>query len=123
MTERQKPAGAAHAQTLRLASSIDGHDDYASDITGRVTWQDMEIRSMSQAADALGKMVQMLGVPPTATWQRIPGVERSDVAEWITLLEQGDPVTRLQETLERQREAAPPSEGPTPESLPDAPAA
>lgn len=124
VTERQKPAGAAHAQTLRLAAAIDGHDDYATDITGRVTWQDMEIRSMSQAADALGKMVQMLGVPPTATWQRIPGVERSDVAEWIELLEQGDPVTRLQQTLERQQQASElPDGSPPPESVPDAPAA
>lgn len=105
VTERQKAAGAAHAQTLRLASALDGHDSYATDYTGRVTWQDMEIRSMSQASDALGKMVQMLGVPPTATWQRIPGVEKSDVAEWVKLLEEGDPVTRMQQMLERQAAA------------------
>ena len=47
ITERQKSAGASHAQTLKLAAALDGHTDYATDITGRVTWQDMEIRSMS----------------------------------------------------------------------------
>lgn len=102
VTERQKSFGQSHAQVLRLSAALVGEDDYATDITGRVTWQDMEIRSMSQAADALGKMVQMLGVPPTATWARVPGVEKADVEEWKRLLEEGDPVTRLQVQLERQ---------------------
>jgi len=102
ITERQKSAGAAHAQTLKLAAALDGHRDYATDITGRVTWQDMEIRSISQAADALGKMVQMLGVPPTATWARIPGVEKQDVVEWIELADRGDPITKMQQRLEQQ---------------------
>jgi hypothetical protein len=107
VTERQKSFGQSHAQALRLAAALDGADEYATDITGRVTWQDMEIRSMSQAADALGKMVQMLGVPPTATWGRVPGVEKSDVEEWKRLLEEGDPVTRLQQQLERQAASRP----------------
>jgi hypothetical protein len=102
ITERQKSAGAAHAQTLKLAAALDGHSDYATDVTGRVTWQDTEIRSISQAADALGKMVTMLGVPPTATWNRIPGVERNDVQEWIELAERGDPITKMQERLDMQ---------------------
>lgn len=119
VTEREKSAGSSHAQTLRLGSAIDGHDDYATDMTGRVTWQDMEIRSMSQAADALGKMVQMLGVPPTATWQRIPGVEKSDVTEWVRLLEEGDPVTQLRDQLERQMAAAEASGTPPPEPPPE----
>lgn len=102
VTERQKNAGAAHAQALRLAAALEGNDDYATDVTGRVTWQDMEIRSISQAADALGKMVQMLGVPPTATWGRIPGVEKSDVQEWVRLAERGDPITQLQMRLAEQ---------------------
>lgn len=102
VTERQKSFGAAHAQALRLAAALESHDEYATDVTGRVTWQDMEIRSISQAADALGKMVQMLGVPPTATWGRIPGVEKSDVQEWVRLAERGDPITQLQMRLAEQ---------------------
>jgi len=106
VTERQKSFGASHAQMLRLAVALEGDEQYSADPTGRVTWQDMEIRSMSQAADALGKLVQMLGVPPTATWGRIPGVEKTDVAEWIRLAEEGDPITRMQQQLERQRMSA-----------------
>jgi hypothetical protein len=105
VTERQKSAGASHAQALRLASALSDYDEYATDVTGRVTWQDTEIRSISQAADALGKMVQMLGVPPTATWNRIPGVEKSDVQEWVKLAEAGDPITKMQVELERQAAA------------------
>lgn len=102
VVERQKSAGSSHAQTLRLAAAQEGHDEYARDVTGRVTWQDMEIRSMSQAVDALGKAATMLLIPPSALWSRIPGVEKSDVDEWIRLAEEGDPITRMQAQLTRQ---------------------
>ena len=106
VTERQKSFGASHAQMLRLAVALEGDESYSADPTGRVTWQDMEIRSMSQAADALGKMAEMLHVPPTALWALVPGVEKTDVAEWIKLAEQGDPVTKMVERMERQRATA-----------------
>jgi len=107
VTERQKSVGASHAQALRLAAAVTGHDDYAADPTGRVTWQDMEIRSMSQAVDALGKAATMLMVPPSELWPRIPGVEKSDVEEWKRVAEQGDPVTRMQAELMRQAGVTP----------------
>jgi len=103
VTERQKSAGASHAQVLRLAAALEGDEAYAGDVSGRVTWQDMEIRSMSQAADALGKMATQLGVPPTALWALVPGIEKTDVAEWVRLAEAGDPITKMQQQLERQR--------------------
>jgi len=106
VTERQKSFGASHAQMLRLAVALEGDEQYSTDPTGRVTWQDMEIRSMSQAADALGKMAEMLHVPVTALWALIPGVEKTDVAEWIKLAEEGDPVTKMVERMERQRRTA-----------------
>lgn len=101
VTERQKSAGSSHAQALRLAASLLGDDDYAADVTGRVTWQDMEIRSMSQAVDALVKAATM-GIPLPALWGRIPGVEKSDVDEWIKMAEQGDPIRQMQAQLDRQ---------------------
>lgn len=100
--ERQKSFGGSHRQTLRLAAALEGDADYAADVSGRVTWQDMEIRSLSQAVDALGKAAQMLGVPQQALWGRIPGVEKSDVDEWVRLAERADPVARMTERLERQ---------------------
>lgn len=106
VTERQKSFGASHAQALRLAAALDGADEYATDETGRVTWQDMEIRSMSQAADALGKMVTMLGVPPTAAWSMLPGVEKTTVQEWVRLADAGDPITQMRMDMERQLQEA-----------------
>lgn len=120
VTERQKSMGGSHRQTLQLAAALEGHQDYASDMSGRVTWQDMEIRSMAQAADALGKMATMLGVPPTALWGRVPGVEKTDVAEWMELAERGDPVTRLQQTLARQQQTVSASRQPPAEDSPAA---
>jgi hypothetical protein len=104
VTERQKSFGASHLQALRLAAALEGDQAHADDVLARVTWQDMEIRSFSQAVDALGKAATMLQVPLPALWQRIPGVERSDVDEWERLMRELDPLERLTATLERQEE-------------------
>lgn len=85
--ERQVNAGASYGRLLRLAASVAGMDEAAADEMIRVTWQDMEIRSMSQAVDALGKAAVMLKIPARGLWNRIPGVERSDVQEWERLAE------------------------------------
>lgn len=112
--ERQQMFGRAHAQALKLAAYLEGHNDYAADVTGRVTWQDMEVRSMSQAVDALGKAATLLGVPVEALWARIPGVEKSDVDEWKALAKEQDPVERMRSELANQGARSNP--------LPDAPA-
>jgi hypothetical protein len=52
--------------------------------------------------DALGKAAQMLFVPPSALWGRIPGVEKTDVEDWKELAKEGDPVTKFQAELARQ---------------------
>lgn len=101
--ETQKSAGRSHVQLLRLASALEGDTKYAEDVTGRVTWQDTSIRSMAQAVDALVKL-STLEVPSTALWQRIPGVEKSDVDDWIRLAKEGDPIDRMRAELERQAE-------------------
>lgn len=121
VVERQKSLGASHAQALRLAAALMKDETYAADPTGRVTWQDMEIRSMSQAVDALGKAATMLMIPPSALWARIPGVEKSDVEEWKKIAEQGDPVTRMQAELMRQAGATPEIGQQMPDSTPTPP--
>ena len=102
VTERQKSAGRSHAQLLRLAAALAGDTKHAEDITGRVTWQDTSIRSMAQAVDALVKLAA-IGVPHEALWGRVPGVERSDVEEWIELAERLDPINRMSDQLNRQQ--------------------
>jgi len=102
VTEWQKALGKGHEQALRLAAQLEGNRDGATDYLARVTWQDTEIRSISQAVDALGKAAQMLGVPPQALWGRIPGVTASDVTEWQQLAKSNDALGGLLDTLNRQ---------------------
>lgn len=96
--ERQVSCGVSYARTLRMAATFAGLDELADDPMVRTTWQDMEIRSMSQAVDALGKAASMLKIPSRGLWARIPGVERSDIQEWDRLAreeENAQPLTRL----------------------------
>jgi len=103
--ERQTSASVSYARLLRVAASLSGMDALAADPMVRVTWQDMEIRSMSQAVDALGKAAQMLGIPKSGLWGRIPGVERSDVQEWERLAEEEKDADPLNSVLRGHTES------------------
>lgn len=102
--ERQKLAGASHVQALRLGSSYEGREEDAADVMARMSWQDMEIRSLSQAADALGKFAESLQIPVKALWGMIPGVDKSDVDEW-SAMQEADPLTTLADRLDQQANA------------------
>lgn len=78
----QRALGRSHAQALRLASFIEGREDDASDFGLHANWRDDEARSLSQAADALGKIAQQLGVPASLLWDMIPGVSHTTAEEW-----------------------------------------
>lgn len=93
--ERTTSFGGSHNRTLRLSAFQEGDDEGAYDVLAHVTWQDMEIRSMAQAVDALGKAAQMLGVPKQALWAKIPGVNKTDVEEWSRLALSNDPLNRM----------------------------
>lgn len=103
--ERKVGAGVGYANMLRLAASIKGLEAQAADPLVRVTWQDTEIRSMSQAVDALGKAATMLGIPVRGLWGRIPGVERSDVQDWERLADQAEDADPLRAVLRRHNSA------------------
>jgi hypothetical protein len=102
VTEWQKALGKSHEQAMRFAAGLEGDAVAAADYEAHVTWQDMEIRSMSQAVDALGKASQMLGVPQQALWGRIPGVTASDVTEWSNMARSSDALGNLTDLLDRQ---------------------
>lgn len=85
--ERRHAFGESWEQTLRLAAWIDGNEAAAADTESQVRWRDVESRSLAQTADALGKLAQMLGVPPQALWERIPGVTQQDVEAWKAMAE------------------------------------
>lgn len=100
--EFKRTLGSSHDQALRLAAAIEGDTDAAQDMSAHVTWADMGSRSLAQAVDALGKAAQMLGIPPSALWSRIPGVTQDDVAEWQRLAQEGDAMLQLAQRIEQQ---------------------
>lgn len=98
--EKQTVYGEAHAQVMRLAALIEGREDDADDFTARITWQDVEVRSLAQFADAWGKMVTQLGIPKWAAWNKIPGIEQNEVDGWRKHALDTDPLsTYLREVV------------------------
>jgi hypothetical protein len=97
--ERQTLLGEAHEQALWLAGRFEGKslpDD------AQVTWRDTSARAFSATVDALGKLTQMLGIPPQELWERVPGATRQDVQRWKAAAADGDSFRVLADLLERQ---------------------
>lgn len=97
--ERRHSFGESWEQTLRLASHAAGDRAGAEDFESEVRWRDTEIRSLNQAADALGKIAQMLGVPAQVLWEKIPGWTQQDVDRAKALVEQGGGLEALMREL------------------------
>lgn len=81
--ERKLGFGDSHCQSLRLAAHIEGRERDAQDFSIVMRWADLESRSMSQAADALGKMATMLGIPVEMLWDKIPNVTVEEAKVWM----------------------------------------
>lgn len=109
--ERQVSFEQSHNQALRLAAFLQGDFQTAEDLESHVTWQDIDVRSFSQAADALGKFVETLGVPKTAMWRKIPGVTETEAREWEELAKSDNPVERMLFEREQAKKNPPMSEG------------
>lgn len=82
-------AGEFHEQMARLASMAEGDFVTAAAWDLQVRWKDTESRSMTQAADALGKLAVQLKVPVEMLWERIPGWTDTDVQRAKELVEDG----------------------------------
>lgn len=97
--ERKTLLGESHEQTMWLvgrARGIDVPDD------AQVVWRDTSARAFAATVDALGKLTQMLGIPPQELWERVPGATQQDVARWKAAAEQGDSFKVLADLLDRQ---------------------
>ena len=73
----------------------------------RVRWRDESSGSMSQAADALGKLAQQLGVPLEMLWERIPGWTDDDVNRAKELVESGSFEKLIQQIVSEQNNPQP----------------
>lgn len=102
--ERKALLGEAHEQTLWLAGKI-ANTDIPND--AQVVWRDTSARAFNTTVEALGLMVEKLGVPAEELWERIPGATRQDIERWKKTAKQGDSFDELTALLNRQ--ATPPT--------------
>ena len=98
------------SQALRSCAFIlanQGEDGYAQefldealDYETEIQWADQESRSLSQMADALGKMAEMLKIPVEMLWEQIPFMGEGDIKRAKKLMEDADIDVALIQFLE-----------------------
>jgi hypothetical protein len=76
----------SHKMTLGLSAIASGQKP---DLDASIGWADTDSRSMAQAADALGKLAEMLQVPRELLWEDIPGWDQAKVDRAKAIIEQG----------------------------------
>jgi len=87
--ERRTSFGESHERLFRLSAVLMGNSAEAEAWNMQVRWRDTETRSLSQTADALGKIAQQLKVPVEMLWERIEGWTDSDTERAKDLVESG----------------------------------
>jgi hypothetical protein len=97
--EHKTAFGEAVEQMLRLCGLAVKDTDTWEDTSAQVVWRDTTPRSLAQVADALGKLAQLLDVPPRALWERIPGVTETDIKRWELLAEDRDALGNISQLL------------------------
>jgi hypothetical protein len=74
--------GESHGQLFRLAGLIDGIPGAWDDYAGAVEWANSEIRSLSQVADAVGKLRTQVDAPRRGLWEMLPGMSPERIKRW-----------------------------------------
>lgn len=105
IAERKALFGESWEQVLRMAAALAGDEEAAADESAQVVWRDTEARSMAATVDALGKLTQMLGVPASELWDRVPGVTMQDVERWKAAAAESDSLGQFAAMLDRQSAA------------------
>jgi hypothetical protein len=97
--ENRVMAGESWEQALNLAGE---YGNVEPDPEATVIWQDTRVRSLAEAAQAFGDLVERLGVPPRELWKRIPGIAQHEVQAWVAAADSGDAFADLERLLDRQ---------------------
>jgi hypothetical protein len=114
--ENRTVMGESHEQALNLAAEMMGKQP---DPAASVVWRDTRVRSLSEAATALGLLAEKLGVPPQELWDRIPGVPQHEIERWKVAAQSGDALGALTSMLDQQaRGTQPPAPAPAPATPP-----
>jgi hypothetical protein len=101
IAELRTAFGESWERVFRLAAELMGDAASADDFHGEVRWRDMESRSLAQAADALGKLREQLGIPARGLWRRVPGVTQDEIEDWEEKAEEDDAVAQLASSIRR----------------------
>lgn len=110
-TDFKLNASEFHEQMARMGAVIQGNLEEANAVDLQVRWADTESRSLTQAADALGKLAVQLNVPVEMLWEKIPGWTDSDVERARDLVESGDAIDQIIAALNQgEQEAQEPAE-------------
>lgn len=107
VTERKTNLGESWEATLRIAAWINGDTESASDFSSQVRWRDTEIRSISQTADALGKLAEQLNIPVELLWSRVPGWTESDSIDAKRMISESGDFNELFANLTKELGAGP----------------
>lgn len=94
VVELQHAYGESWEQVLRLCAAVCGDQVEAADMSAKVMWRDTSAKSLSQAVDAWGKAVQMLGIAPQVVWRKIPGITQADIDDATEMLK-ADPMAKI----------------------------
>jgi hypothetical protein len=100
--EAQGVLNEPHKQTFQLASKAAGDLAGWNDDAAVIVWRDTGGRAFAGTVDALGKLTQMLGVPATELWQRVPGTSADDVARWKAAASKQGALAELDQLIESQ---------------------
>lgn len=87
--ERKEGFGESHEQLWRLSAKQTGNMEEARAFDLEARWRDTEVRPLSQAADALGKLAAQVGVPLEMLWSMIPNWTDADVQRAKDLVSSG----------------------------------
>jgi hypothetical protein len=99
--EFRKGFGESWERVFRVAAEMAGDTASAADYAGEVLWRDMEMKSLAQSADGLGKLAEALSIPRRGLWSRVPGVTATEIREWEQIREDDDAELQLAQALRR----------------------
>ncbi|MGC4928070.1 phage portal protein [Streptomyces sp. DT117] len=100
ISEFRTAFGECWERVFRVSAELAGQGE-TDDYQGEVIWRDMESRSLAQAADALGKLREQLGIPARGLWRRVPGVTQTEYEDWEEMAEDEDSVRQLSTAITR----------------------
>lgn len=96
---RKTGFGESHEQMAGAVGDLLGVD-VPDDI--ETVWRDTSARAFGALVDGLGKLAQMLEIPPEALWERIPGATRQEIERWRKMRREGDAMAGLTRLLDQQ---------------------